>query len=35
MVMDHGKIIERENHEDLMRGKGQYYQLYTEAFELK
>ena len=33
--MDHGKIIERENHEDLMRGKGQYYQFYTGAFELE
>ena len=35
MVMDHGKIIERGNHEDLMNEKGQYYQLYTGAFELE
>ena len=35
MVMDHGKIIERGNHEDLMKEKGQYYQLYTGAFELE
>jgi ATP-binding cassette subfamily B multidrug efflux pump len=35
MVMDHEKIIERGNHEDLMRGKDQYYQLYTGAFELE
>ena len=35
MVTDHGKIIERENHEDLMREKSQYYQLYTGAFELE
>jgi len=35
MVMDHGKIIERGNHEDLIAQKGQYYQLYTGAFELE
>lgn len=33
--MDHGKIIERGNHEELMAEKGEYYQLYTGAFELE
>ena len=35
MVMDHGKIIERGNHDDLIAQKGEYYQLYTGAFELE
>ena len=35
MVMDHGKIIERGDHEELIKQKGQYYQLYTGAFELE
>lgn len=35
MVMDHGKIIERGNHDDLISQKGEYYQLYTGAFELE
>ncbi len=35
MVLDHGKIIERGNHEKLIAEKGQYYQLYTGAFELE
>ena len=35
MVLDHGKIIERGNHEDLIAQKGVYYQLYTGAFELE
>lgn len=35
MVLDHGKIIERGNHEDLIKQKGVYYQLYTGAFELE
>ena len=35
MVMDHGKIIERGNHEELIKQKGEYYQLYTGAFELE
>ncbi len=35
MVLDHGKIIERGNHEDLIKQKGTYYQLYTGAFELE
>ena len=35
MVLDHGRIIERGTHEDLIRQKGTYYQLYTGAFELE
>lgn len=35
MVMEHGKIIERGNHEDLINQKGEYYKLYTGAFELE
>ena len=35
MVLDHGKIIERGSHEDLIAQKGTYYQLYTGAFELE
>lgn len=35
MVLDHGKIIERGNHDDLIKLKGVYYQLYTGAFELE
>ena len=35
MVMEHGKIIERGNHEDLLNQKGEYYKLYTGAFELE
>ncbi len=35
IVLDHGKIIERGNHEDLIAQKGQYYKLYTGAFELE
>lgn len=35
IVLDHGHIIERGNHEDLINQKGQYYQLYTGAFELE
>ena len=34
MVMDHGRIIERGNHDQLMAEHGTYYQLYTGAFEL-
>lgn len=35
MVLDHGKIIERGTHDDLIAQKGVYYQLYTGAFELE
>lgn len=35
MVLDHGRIIERGTHEQLIEEKGQYYQLYTGAFELE
>ena len=35
MVLDHGKIIERGTHEQLIEQGGVYYQLYTGAFELE
>ena len=35
MVLSHGEIIERGSHEELIAKKGQYYQLYTGAFELE
>ena len=35
MVLDHGHIIERGTHEQLIDMKGTYYQLYTGAFELE
>lgn len=34
MVLENGKIIERGNHEQLIKEKGRYYQLYTGDFEL-
>ena len=34
IVLDHGSIIEKGNHEELLKQKGQYYRLYTGAFEL-
>ena len=34
IVLDHGKIIERGDHEDLIKMKGTYYQLYTGKLEL-
>ncbi len=34
MVLEHGEIIERGDHEDLLKQKGRYYQLYTGQFEL-
>ena len=33
IVLDHGRIIERGDHEDLIRLKGTYYQLYTGKLE--
>ncbi len=33
MVLDHGRIIERGSHEDLLEQKGKYYQLYTGSFD--
>ncbi|MDD6301709.1 MAG: ABC transporter ATP-binding protein [Bacillales bacterium] len=35
MVLEHGRIIERGSHDDLISKKGTYYQLYTGAFELE
>ena len=35
MVLDHGRIIERGSHADLIAAKGTYYRLYTGAFELE
>lgn len=35
MVLDHGRIIERGTHEQLLEQRGVYYQLYTGAFELE
>ena len=35
MVMDHGHIIERGNHEELLKQKGEYYKLYNGLFELE
>lgn len=34
LVLEHGRVIERGNHEQLMEQKGKYYQLYTGALEL-
>ena len=34
MVLEHGEIIERGNHDELLAQKGKYYQLYTGMFEL-
>ena len=35
MVLEHGHIIERGNHDELIKQKGKYYQLYTGLFELE
>ena len=35
MVLEHGRIIERGSHDDLIKQKGKYYQLYTGMFELE
>ena len=34
IVLEHGQIIERGDHEDLLKAKGRYYQLYTGKAEL-
>jgi len=35
MVLDHGRVVERGDHDSLIAEKGLYYQLYTGAFELE
>ena len=35
MVLEHGSIIERGSHEELLEQKGRYYQLYTGMYELE
>lgn len=35
IVLDHGRIIERGDHKELLAQKGTYYKLYTGAFELE
>ena len=35
IVLDHGRIIERGSHDELIAKRGTYYQLYTGAFELE
>ena len=35
MVLDHGHVVERGTHEELIEKKGMYYQLYTGQFELE
>ena len=35
IVLDHGTIIEEGSHDELIAAKGQYYRLYTGAFELE
>jgi ATP-binding cassette subfamily B protein len=34
IVLENGEIIERGDHEDLLKQHGRYYQLYTGQFEL-
>lgn len=33
MILENGKIIERGNHENLLKQKGKYYELYTGQFD--
>ena len=35
ICLDHGRVIERGTHDELIAKKGYYYQLYTGAFELE
>lgn len=35
LLLDHGRIVERGSHNQLLAEKGRYYQLYTGAFELE
>ncbi len=35
MVLEHGEILERGSHEELLEQKGRYYQLYTGMYELE
>ena len=35
IVLEHGEVIERGDHDHLMENRGRYYQLYTGAFELQ
>ena len=35
LVLDHGRVIERGSHDELIAQKGRYYQVYTGAFELE
>ena len=35
MVLEHGEILERGSHEQLLEQKGRYYQLYTGMYELE
>ena len=34
MVLEHGRIVERGSHDDLLEQQGEYYQLYHGMFEL-
>ena len=34
LVLEHGQVVERGDHEDLLRQRGEYYQLYHGMFEL-